>query len=404
MSLTGCGALDAGADDYLAKPFSFGELCAAAGADPARAPERPAVLAAGDFRLDPAGRRAWRGHTELVLSSREFSLLEFLLRHAGQVVTRTMILEHVWDMAYDPASNVVDQYVAYLRRKVDRPFGVEQPETVRGAGYRLLEAGSRPGRLGGHVAAAAPGAVVRRRHRRGDRGRRRGVLVAAAGRPDQRHGCGPAGPRARADAVAAEVRAGGLPALPAQGGEQGQNQGEFPVAEAESQVLTPQGAARYSSAGSGQLPLVTGEWLRRAAAGTVTFLARSRARACGCWPSWSGTAPGGDRRGRGEHRGGRRRPVPGAGGHRGRRAAAVAVAGLGAWVLAGAALRPVTRMRRRLAEITEHNPAARLVVPAGRDEIAALAVTMNALLDRLQLALDRQRDFVPTPATNCSRR
>ena len=103
------------------------------------------MLAAGDLRLDPAGRRAWRGDTELELSSREFALLEYLLRHAGQVVTRTMILEHVWDTAYDPASNVVDQYVAYLRRKIDRPFGVRQLDTVRGAGYRLLEAGSRPG-------------------------------------------------------------------------------------------------------------------------------------------------------------------------------------------------------------------------------------------------------------------
>jgi two-component system OmpR family response regulator len=138
--------LDAGADDYLAKPFSFAELCARLRALIRRgAPERPAMLAAGDLRLDPAGRRVWRRDTELVLSSREFSLLEFLLRHAGRVVTRTMILEHVWDTAYDPASNVVDQYVAYLRRKIDRPFGVEQLETVRGAGYRLLEAGHRPG-------------------------------------------------------------------------------------------------------------------------------------------------------------------------------------------------------------------------------------------------------------------
>jgi two-component system OmpR family response regulator len=103
------------------------------------------VLAAGDLRLDPAGRRAWRGETELELSSREFALLEFLLRHAGEVVTRTMILEHVWDVAFDPVSNVVDQYVAYLRRKIDRPFEVEQLETVRGAGYRLLAAGSQRG-------------------------------------------------------------------------------------------------------------------------------------------------------------------------------------------------------------------------------------------------------------------
>jgi two-component system OmpR family response regulator len=138
--------LDAGADDYLAKPFSFAELCARLRALIRRgAPERPAVLAAGDLRLDPAGRRAWRGQAELELSSREFALLEFLLRHAGEVVTRTMILEHVWDVAFDPASNVVDQYVAYLRRKIDQPFGVVQLETVRGAGYRLLAAGSRTG-------------------------------------------------------------------------------------------------------------------------------------------------------------------------------------------------------------------------------------------------------------------
>jgi two-component system OmpR family response regulator len=101
------------------------------------------VLAAGELQLDPAARRVWRGETELALSSRELALLEYLLRHAGQVVTRTMIMEHVWDLAYDPVSNVVDQYVAYLRRKIDRPFGVVQLETVRGAGYRLL-AGPRP--------------------------------------------------------------------------------------------------------------------------------------------------------------------------------------------------------------------------------------------------------------------
>jgi two-component system OmpR family response regulator len=136
--------LDAGADDYLPKPFSFAELCARLRALIRRgAPERPAVLEAGDLRLDPAGRRAWRGETELELSSREFALLEFLLRHAGEVVTRTMILEHVWDVAFDPVSNVVDQYVAYLRRKIDRPFGLTQLETVRGAGYRLLARSER---------------------------------------------------------------------------------------------------------------------------------------------------------------------------------------------------------------------------------------------------------------------
>ena len=204
-----------------------------------------------------------------------------------------------------------------------------------------------------------------------------------------------AGLRARADALAVQVRAGGLPGLPAQGGQQGQNQGGFPAAEAESQVLTRQGAVRYSSAGSGQLPLVTGEWLRRAAAGTVSFIIwieGERVRVL-AFPARNGSQPviivTGASTGVADAAQSRAQAVILAAGP-----AAVAAAGLGAWVLAGATLRPVTRMRRRLADITERNPAARLRVPAGRDEIASLAVTMNALLDRLQLALDRQRDFV----------
>ncbi|MEV8634924.1 response regulator transcription factor [Streptosporangium sp. NPDC051023] len=130
--------LDAGADDYLTKPFSFAELSARLRALIRRgARERPVLLQVGDLRLDPASRRAWRGPAELELSPKEFALLELFLRHPGQVLTRTHILESVWDYAYDGVSNVVDQYVAYLRRKIDRPFGVKHLETVRGAGYRL---------------------------------------------------------------------------------------------------------------------------------------------------------------------------------------------------------------------------------------------------------------------------
>lgn len=130
--------LDAGADDYLTKPFSFAELSARVRAMIRRgAVERPTELRVSDLCLEPATRRAWRGETELQLSAKEFALLELFLRHPGEVLTRTRILEHVWDFAYEGGSNVVDQYVLYLRRKMDRPFGVEQLETVRGAGYRL---------------------------------------------------------------------------------------------------------------------------------------------------------------------------------------------------------------------------------------------------------------------------
>lgn len=133
--------LDAGADDYLLKPFSFAELSARLRALVRRgAQPRPTVLEVGDLRLDPTTRRTWRGDVEILLSPKEFAMLELFLRHPGEVLTRTRILEHVWDFAYDGLSNVVDQYVGYLRRKIDRPFGQSDLETVRGAGYRLREA------------------------------------------------------------------------------------------------------------------------------------------------------------------------------------------------------------------------------------------------------------------------
>ena len=121
---------------------------------------RPAVLAEGDLRLDPASKRAWRGETELQLSPKEFSLLEFFLRHPGTVLTRSQIIEAVWDFAYDGTSNVVDQYVKYLRRKVDIPFGRRDIETVRGMGYRLRH--QEPGR---HVHQPPARRRLRRRRR-----------------------------------------------------------------------------------------------------------------------------------------------------------------------------------------------------------------------------------------------
>jgi len=131
--------LDAGADDYLVKPFSLLELAARLRALARRGGRpRPVLLAAGDLKLDPAAKRAWRAGTELRLSPKEFALLELFLRHPGDVLTRSHITEAVWDFAYDGGSNVVDQYVNYLRRKVDAPFGRHDIETIRGMGYRLL--------------------------------------------------------------------------------------------------------------------------------------------------------------------------------------------------------------------------------------------------------------------------
>jgi two-component system OmpR family response regulator len=133
--------LDVGADDYLAKPFAFSELLARLRALIRRGPgERPAVLRVGDLALDPASHRVTRGSAAVELTGKEFALLEYLMRRPGEVVSRTQILEHVWDFGFDGDSNVVDVYIRYLRQKVDRPFGQDTIETVRGSGYRLREA------------------------------------------------------------------------------------------------------------------------------------------------------------------------------------------------------------------------------------------------------------------------
>jgi two-component system, OmpR family, response regulator len=134
--------LDGGADDYLTKPFSFVELLARLRALARRGPVGKAtVLQVGELHLDPASHRVWREDTDISLSAKEFSLLETFMRRPGEVLSRYQLLEHAWDYEYENRSNVVDVYVRYLREKVDRPFGVESIETVRGAGYRLRSDG-----------------------------------------------------------------------------------------------------------------------------------------------------------------------------------------------------------------------------------------------------------------------
>jgi DNA-binding response OmpR family regulator len=135
-------ALDAGADDYLTKPFSYVVLRAHLRALMRRgAKERPPVLIAGDLAVDPATRRCRRGDDEIELTAREYSVLEYLMRRAGEVVSKREVLDHVWDYNFEGDPNIVEVYVRYLRNKVDRPFGRHAIETIRGCGYRMASDG-----------------------------------------------------------------------------------------------------------------------------------------------------------------------------------------------------------------------------------------------------------------------
>jgi len=135
-------ALDLGADDYLAKPFSYQVLVARLRALLRRGrPARPTVLTAGDLRLDPATHAVWRGDTPVALSPRQFAVLELFMRRPGEVLSKAVILEHVWDFAFEGDPNIVEVYVGQLRRRIDEPFGRQSLQTIRLVGYRLDAAG-----------------------------------------------------------------------------------------------------------------------------------------------------------------------------------------------------------------------------------------------------------------------
>ena len=135
--------LDVGADDYLTKPFAFVELVARLRALLRRGIRpRPSVLTAGDLTLDPATREVRRGECLIALTVKEFALLEYFMRHTDEVLKRARLIEHVWDFAFEGDPHVVDVYVGYLRDKIDRPFGRDSLQTVRGVGYRLRDDGS----------------------------------------------------------------------------------------------------------------------------------------------------------------------------------------------------------------------------------------------------------------------
>lgn len=134
--------LDTGADDYLTKPFSFAILLARIRALLRRgATQRPAELHAGDLRFDPAARTTWRAEQQIELTSRESAVLEYLMRHVGEAVTKRQILDHVWDDDFEGDPNIVEVYIRHLRNKIDRPFGRSAITTLRGSGYRLASNG-----------------------------------------------------------------------------------------------------------------------------------------------------------------------------------------------------------------------------------------------------------------------
>ena len=374
--------LDAGADDYLLKPFSFSELLARLRALVRRAPaERPTLLEVGDLRLDPAARRAWRGETELELSVKEFALLEVFMRRPGEALSRLQLLEAAWDMAFESRSNLIDVYVRYLREKIDRPFGLRLDRDDPRDRLPPARGRRRVSRLPIRVRLTLPFAVGM------------AVVLAAAGffiyvrvggalldSVDQRL-------RVQAQEVSGRI---------------GQGRSPFDRDNADGPTvaqLVNAGGIVVQSTPRTLRPILAGKALGRALRGRHGLAKRL------------------DRRPR--QRLARARPVPSeVGGGRGAivvaeslepreealhrlvrefmlgGSAALLLAILAGYAVAAAALRPVEAMRRRAAAIGASTPEKRLPVPPTRDELSRLAETLNDMLGRLQSALDHERRFV----------
>ena len=339
----------------------------------------PSILAEGDLRLDPAAKRAWRAGAELQLSPKEFSLLEFFLRHPGRVLTRSQIIEAVWDFAYDGGSNVVDQYVNYLRRKI----GLDDIETVRGMGYRLRDERRRVTNMPIRLRLAVAFAVI-------------AAAVFALGGWLFASGLASAQLNAIDSQLIGAARTGRALPPGRQRGWPGPVRDGQPAAR---RVRHPgHRLGRVTSGGraadAGSVPLLTAAELRQARLNRISVTqtvdeenARVAAAPLGGHPGWVAVAGVSLETYESTQSQVKRELAVGG-------AVFVAVAGLGAYWLARAALSPVERLRRQVAAISARDEESAVQVPATRDEIAALAGTMNELLGRLQRALARQRAFV----------
>ena len=389
--------LDGGADDYMLKPFHLAELTARLRALGRREPgRRPSVLDVGGLRLDPASRTVWRDETEIDLPPKSFALLEVLMRHPGKVLSRFQLLEAIWDDGYENRSNVVDQHVRALRERVDRPFGAETIETVRGAGYRFSCAADPSGGRANRATAIAVKLVpIRRRLMVAFAIVMALVLVTCGLFLHQRMKAN----LNRALDAALRSRATDLAAL-AQQSDSGLADARLPpgaTALGPAQLISSSGRVVDRSPGAPPIPLLTAGALRRARAATplivdqrspVESATRLLAQSVHAQGQCMVVAVGSSLE-----------PVDTALGSLDSQLllggpVVLVFASLATSALAGAALRPVEAMRRRAAAFSGNDLGQRLPDLAADDELGRLARSLNAMLKRVEQAVHQERSFI----------